>query len=420
MLYYLFDWLNEAYNLPGAGLIHYISVRAAGAFILSLVVSMLFGKKFINFIRKKQIGEEVRDLGLSGQKEKEGTPTMGGLIIIASILIPVLLLTKLDNIYILLMIFTTLWLGGLGFVDDYIKVFKKNKDGLSAKKKLIGQIILGLVVGGVICFSPDVVIKENTGIKLKANAQTINIFTLNDEVQDNNLQKTPPEHHSTKTTIPFIKNNEFDYSWLTRWLGDTEGKWVFLILIPIFTFIIAGVSNGANLTDGLDGLATGTSAVIAIGIAILTYVSGNAIISSYLNIMYIPNISEIVIYTSALIGACIGFYWWNCYPAQIFMGDTGSLALGGIIAVLCIIIRKELLIPLLCGIFLIQSLSVIMQVSYFKYTKKRYGEGRRIFLMSPLHHHYQKKGMHEAKIVQRFIIVGILLVVLTLATLKIR
>lgn len=420
MLYYLFDWLNESYNLPGAGLIHYISFRAAAAFIISLIVSMVFGKKFIQFIKRKQIGEEIRDLGLAGQKEKAGTPTMGGIIIIASILIPVILLTKLDNIYILLMIFTTLWLGGLGFIDDYIKVFKKNKGGLSPKKKLAGQVILGLVVGSVICFSPDVVVKENTGMKFKDNIETNTIFTLDDDVQDSHLSQKSEPQHSTKTTIPFVKNNEFDYGWLTRWLGDVDGKWVFLILIPIFTFIIAGVSNGANLTDGLDGLATGTSAIIAVGIALLSYVSGNAVFSSYLNIMYIPNISEVVVFSAALIGACIGFYWWNCFPALIFMGDTGSLTLGGIIAVLCIIIRKELLIPLLCGIFFVQSLSSLLQTSYFKYTKKRYGEGRRIFLMAPLHHHYQKKGIPETRIVQRFIIVGMLLLVLTLATLKIR
>jgi phospho-N-acetylmuramoyl-pentapeptide-transferase len=351
--------------------------------------------------------------------EKKGTPTMGGLIIIAAILIPVLLLNKLDNIYILLMLFTTVWLGALGFIDDYIKVIKKNKAGLPGKMKLVGQIILGIVVGAVMYFHPDAVIKES-------HFQNRNIVATEDIIKIDSLSESVvgldevPAVHSTKTTIPFVKNHEFDYGCLTQWLGDEDGKWSFLFYIPIVVFIIAAVSNGANLTDGLDGLAAGTSATIAVGIAVLAYVSGNALFADYLNIMYIPNISELVIFISALIGALVGFYWWNCYPAQVFMGDTGSLTLGGIIAVSCIIIRKELLIPLLCGIFLIQTLSVIIQVSYFKYTKKKYGVGRRILLMSPFHHHYQKKGMHEAKIVQRFIVMSILLVVLTVVTLKIR
>lgn len=419
MLYYLFEWLDK-YNIPGAGLFQYISFRAAAAIILSLIITMIFGKKIITLLRKKQIGENIRDLGLTGQVEKKGTPTMGGIIIIASILIPVLLLTKLDNIYILLMIFSTLWLGALGFWDDYVKVFKKNKEGISAKKKLIGQIILGLIVGVVLCFHPAVVIKEKMATQKSVLINKDHAFSIENVGQTNNPFSGSKAEQSTKTTIPFVKNNQFDYAWFSKLFGDTEGKWTFLFMIPIIIIIITGVSNGANLTDGLDGLAAGTSAVIAIGIAILTYVSGNTVFADYLNIMYIPNISEVVIFTAALVGACIGFYWYNCYPAQIFMGDTGSLALGGIIAVLCIIIRKELLIPILCGIFLIQSLSVIIQVSYFKYSKKKYGEGRRVFLMSPLHHHYQKKGFHEAKIVQRFIIIGILLVVITLATLKVR
>lgn len=419
MLYYLFEWLDK-YNIPGAGLFQYISFRAAAAIILSLIITMIFGKKIITLLRKKQIGENIRDLGLTGQVEKKGTPTMGGVIIIASILIPVLLLTKLDNIYILLMIFSTLWLGALGFWDDYVKVFKKNKEGISAKKKLIGQIILGLIVGVVLCFHPGVVIKEKIATQKSVLINKDHAFSIENVGQTNNAFSGSKAEQSTKTTIPFVKNNQFDYAWFSKLFGDTEGKWTFLFMIPIIIIIITGVSNGANLTDGLDGLAAGTSAVIAIGIAILTYVSGNTVFADYLNIMYIPNISEVVIFTAALVGACIGFYWYNCYPAQIFMGDTGSLALGGIIAVLCIIIRKELLIPILCGIFLIQSLSVIIQVSYFKYSKKKYGEGRRVFLMSPLHHHYQKKGFHEAKIVQRFIIIGILLVVITLATLKVR
>ena len=418
MLYYLFDWLAEL-DFPGARLFHYISFRAAFAIILSLFISLIIGKSFINFLRKKQVGEDVRDLGLAGQMEKKGTPTMGGWLIIASILIPVLLLTKLDNIYIILMIFTTIWLGVLGFIDDYIKVYKHNKEGLSGRKKLLGQIVLGIVVGVVMYFHPDVVIKEKS-LHVVDSVETEQLFTFDNATKTATSYTDSPAKHSTKTTIPFVKNNEFDYAWLTKWMGDESGKWSAIFYILIVVFIIAAVSNGANLTDGLDGLAAGTSSVIAVGIAVLAYVSGNAIFADYLNIMYIPNISEVVIFTAALIGACIGFYWWNCYPAQVFMGDTGSLALGGIIAVLCVIIRKELLIPILCGVFVVQSLSVIIQVFYFKYTKRKYGEGKRYFLMAPLHHHYQKKGLHEAKIVQRFIIVGILLAVLTVATLKVR
>ncbi|MBQ4433331.1 MAG: phospho-N-acetylmuramoyl-pentapeptide-transferase, partial [Bacteroidales bacterium] len=392
---------------------------AAIAFVLSLIIAMVFGKSFINLLRKKQIGETVRDLGLAGQSEKAGTPTMGGLLIIAAILIPVLLLNRLDNIYIILMIFTTIWLGVLGFIDDYIKVFKHNKKGLTGKAKLIGQVVLGLVVAVVMYFHPDAVIQEDVHVKTTAITSDEILRANNGSSATVEMGKTPAIH-STKTTIPFVKNNEFDYAWLTQWLGDEDGRWSFLLYIPIIIFIIVAVSNGANLTDGLDGLATGTSAPVAVGIAILAYVSGNVIFADYLNIMYIPHISELVIFAAALIGALIGFYWWNCYPAQIFMGDTGSLTLGGIIAVSCVIIRKELLIPLLCGIFLIESLSVIIQNRYFVYTRKKYGEGRRVFLMSPIHHHYQKKGMNENKIVQRFIVVSILLVVLTLVTLKLR
>lgn len=420
MLYYLFSWMHEN-RYPGTGVFQYISFRSVVAFVLALIISIFFGKYFIKYLKRKQIGESVRDLGLAGQSEKAGTPTMGGLIIIAAILIPVLLVCELRNIYVILMIFTTIWLGLLGFCDDYIKVFKKNKEGLSPRKKLIGQILLGLVVGSVMYFHPDAVICEK-----KVQKQQVAQVTANELLQVENQESahTPKlfdePHHSSKTTIPFVKNHEMDYSALTRWMGDDSGKWSFLFFIPIIVFIIAAVSNGANLTDGLDGLATGTTASVAVGIAILAYVSGNVIFADYLNIMYIPNIGELVIFISAVIGACIGFYWWNCYPAQVFMGDTGSLTLGGIVAVSCIIIRKELLIPILCGVYLAQSLSVIMQVSYFKYTKKRYGEGRRIFLMSPLHHHFQKKGMHESKIVQRFIVVSMLLAVLAIATLKIR
>lgn len=418
MLYYLFQWLHKI-GMPGSGVFQYISFRSATAFVLALFISMFFGKSFIRLMRRKQIGESVRELGLAGQSEKAGTPTMGGIIIIAAILLPVLLLCQLKNIYVLLMIFTTLWLGLLGFADDYIKVFKHNKEGLSPRKKLIGQIFLGLVVGAVMYFHPAAVICEKA---TEAPVLTPVESALQVENQEN--AQTPKifgePHQSIKTTIPFVKNHEIDYSKLTRWMGDESGKWSFLFFIPIIVFIIAAVSNGANLTDGLDGLATGTTSVIAVGIAILAYVSGNVVFANYLNIMYIPNIGELVIFVSAVIGACLGFYWWNCYPAQIFMGDTGSLMLGGIVAVSCIIIRKELLIPILCGVYLAQSVSVMLQVSYFKYTKKRYGEGRRIFLMAPLHHHFQKKGMHEAKIVQHFIIISLLLAVLTVVTLKIR
>lgn len=418
MLYYLFQWLHKI-GMPGSGVFQYISFRSATAFVLALFVSMFFGKSFIRLMRRKQIGESVRELGLAGQSEKAGTPTMGGIIIIAAILLPVLLLCQLKNIYVLLMIFTTLWLGLLGFADDYIKVFKHNKEGLSPRKKLIGQIFLGLVVGAVMYFHPAAVICEKA---TEAPVLTPVESALQVENQEN--AQTPKifgePHQSIKTTIPFVKNHEIDYSKLTRWMGDESGKWSFLFFIPIIVFIIAAVSNGANLTDGLDGLATGTTSVIAVGIAILAFVSGNVVFANYLNIMYIPNIGELVIFVSAVIGACLGFYWWNCYPAQIFMGDTGSLMLGGIVAVSCIIIRKELLIPILCGVYLAQSVSVMLQVSYFKYTKKRYGEGRRIFLMAPLHHHFQKKGMHEAKIVQHFIIISLLLAVLTVVTLKIR
>ena len=420
MLYYLFSWLHKS-GYHGTRIFQYISFRSAMAFVLALIISVFIGKYFIQYLKKKQIGESIRDLGLAGQNEKAGTPTMGGLIIIAAILIPALLLCDITNIYIILMLFTTVWLGLLGFSDDYIKVFKKNKEGLSPRKKLIGQIVLGLLVGATMYFHPDAMISEKNVQK-----QSLTQVSSTDLLQvENQANARAPKlfdepHHSSKTTIPFVKNHEMDYAALTRWMGDKTGKWSFLLFIPIIVFIIAAVSNGANLTDGLDGLATGTTASIAVGIAILAYVSGNVIFANYLNIMYIPNIGELVIFISAVIGACIGFYWWNCYPAQVFMGDTGSLTLGGIEAISCIIIRKELLIPILCGVYLAQSISVIMQVSYFKYTKKRYGEGRRIFLMAPLHHHFQKKGLHESKIVQRFIVVSMILAVLAIVTLKIR
>lgn len=419
MLYYLFDYLDKQFDFPGAGVFQYISFRAAMSIITSLFISLIIGKRVIRYLQKKQVGETVRDLGLQGQIEKQGTPTMGGIIILCAILIPTLLFAKLNNVYIILMIITTIWLGTIGFLDDYIKVFKKNKKGLAGKFKILGQIGLGLIVGLTMYFNDSVVIREKAGRQAPKVVTTENIFKIDNFTDATQVYSKHPVK-STKTTIPFVKNNEFEYSSLLSWLGDGYQKWAFLIFIPIIIFIIVAVSNGANLTDGLDGLATGTSAIIGVTLAILAYVSGSVVFANYLNIMYIPNTGELVIYISAFVGACIAFLWYNSYPAQIFMGDTGSLALGGIIAVFAIIIRKELLIPLLCGIFLIQSISVIMQVGYFKYTKKRFGEGRRIFKMSPLHHHYQKSGYHEAKIVMRFFIVGIMLAILTVVTLKIR
>jgi phospho-N-acetylmuramoyl-pentapeptide-transferase len=419
MLYYLFDYLDKHFDFPGAGVFQYISFRAALSIITSLFISLIIGKRVIKYLQKKQVGETVRDLGLQGQIEKQGTPTMGGIIILCAILIPTLLFAKLHNVYIILMLITTVWLGTIGFIDDYIKVFKKNKKGLAGRFKILGQIGLGLIVGLTMYCSPDVVIREKADRQAPHVVSTENIFKVENFSNASQVYSKEPVK-STKTTIPFVKNNEFDYAYLLAWLGDGYAKWAFLILIPIIIFIIAGVSNGANLTDGLDGLATGTSAIIGVTLAILAYVSGSVVFANYLNIMYIPYTGELVIYISAFVGACLAFLWYNSYPAQIFMGDTGSLALGGIIAVFAIIIRKELLIPLLCGVFLIQSLSVIMQVGYFKYTKKRFGEGRRIFKMAPLHHHYQKVGYHEAKIVMRFFIVGIILAVVTVITLKIR
>ncbi len=412
MLYYLFKYLDEAYNLPGAGVFQYLSFRAAMAVITSLIISLFFGKRWIRYLNRKQVGETIRDLGLEGQLEKQGTPTMGGLIILASILIPALLFARLDNIYILLMLFTTAWLGMLGFMDDYIKVFKKNKAGLKGKYKIAGQVTLGLVIGLVMYFNPNVVVREK-------HKPAANVVVMMDN-QGPSSNFSVDEARSLKTTIPFFKNNEFDYADLVKWLGPGYKKWAFLIFIPIVIFIIVAVSNGANLTDGMDGLATGTSSIIGLTLGILAWVSGNIIFADYLNIMYLPEVGELSIFISAFVGATIGFLWFNAYPAQVFMGDTGSLSLGGIIAVFAIIIRKELLIPILCGIFLAESLSVILQVSYFKYTKRKYGEGRRIFKMSPLHHHYQKKGYPEPKIVLRFFIVGIILSVVTLVTLKLR
>ncbi|WP_276989255.1 phospho-N-acetylmuramoyl-pentapeptide-transferase [Capnocytophaga gingivalis] len=410
MLYYLFDYLHRAYNLPGAGMFQYISFRAGIAAILGLFIATLSGKRIIGLLYRLQVGETVRDLGLEGQKEKSGTPTMGGIIIILALLIPVLLLTRLDNIYIILLIITTLWMGLIGFIDDYIKVFRKNKDGLKGRFKVLGQVSLGIIVGATLYFHPDVTVKNE-------NAQASRMVQT--QTQRRPLSEMA-EVKSTKTTIPFMKNNELDYASLIKWTGENYKHWVWLIFIPIVIFIITAVSNGANLTDGIDGLAAGSSAIIVFTLGIFAWISGNTIFSEYLNIMYIPHVGEVTIFIAAMVGALIGFLWYNTYPAQVFMGDTGSLTIGGIIAVLAIMVRKELLIPVLCGIFLMENLSVMLQVAYFKYTKKKYGEGRRIFLMSPLHHHYQKKGYHESKIVMRFLIVGIILALISFITLKIR
>jgi phospho-N-acetylmuramoyl-pentapeptide-transferase len=417
MLYYLFTYLNEL-DVPGAGVFQYITFRAAFALIGSLVISMVIGKRIIQRLQLLQVGEIVRDLGLEGQIQKQGTPTMGGLIILAAILIPTLLFAKLDNIYIILMIVSTIMLGAIGFVDDYIKVFKKNKEGLAGRFKIMGQVAVGIVVGSVLYFNQDVVVKQKT---FNDSAQEhVSYEIINDQVLESSENYTWKDTKSTVTTIPFVKNNEFDYSRLTNWMGSAApyaGAFLFILIVII---IITAVSNGANMTDGLDGLATGTSAIIGITLAVFAYVSGNTVFADYLNIMYIPDSGELVVYIAAFVGGCIGFLWYNSYPAQVFMGDTGSLALGGIIAVFSLAVRKELLIPLLCGIFLIENLSVVIQVGYFKYTKKRYGEGKRVFLMAPLHHHFQKKNMHEAKIVSRFWIVGIMLALLTFVTLKLR
>lgn len=407
MLYYLFDYLHQM-DVPGSGVFQYITFRSGLAIILSLLISTVFGKKIINFLRRQQVGETVRELGLAGQNEKAGTPTMGGLIIIISTLIPVLLLAKLNNIYIILLIVTTLWMGSIGFLDDYIKIFKKDKEGLKGKFKVIGQVGLGLIVGTVLYFHPQVTVRTDTG--------NTNIFATSQTT----VSAAPLEEKSTATTIPFFKDNEFDYAEILSFMGDDYRDFAWLIFIPVVIFIITAVSNGANLTDGIDGLAAGTSAISVVALGIFTFVSGNIIFSNYLNIMYIPNSGEMTVYIAAFVGALVGFLWYNTYPATVFMGDTGSLTIGGIIAVLAIAVRKELMIPVLCGIFLAENFSVVLQVSYFKYTKKRFGEGRRIFLMSPLHHHYQKKGYHESKIVTRFWIVGILLAILSIVTLKLR
>jgi len=416
MLYYFFGYLDRAFDFPGAGVFQFISFRAAMAVITSLIISLVFGKTLINILRKKQVGETIRDLGLEGQKEKQGTPTMGGLIIIGATLIPILLFAKLNNVYIILMVFTTLWLGLIGFVDDYIKVFKKEKKGLAGRFKVYGQVVLGLVVGLTIYFNPNVTIREKI-------SGPIRIETDSGYVEKSRTPAEAFSDHSvksTKTTIPFLKNNELDYSFLITWMGKGLKKYAFLVFIPIVILIITAVSNGANLTDGIDGLATGTSAIIGATLGLLAWVSGNIVFADYLNIMYIPHTGELTIFMSSFVGACIGFLWYNSFPAQVFMGDTGSLTIGGIIAVFAILIRKELLIPILCGIFVAESLSVILQVSYFKYTRRKTGSGKRIFKMSPLHHHFQLLGYAEPKIVQRFFIVGIMLAVFTVITLKLR
>jgi phospho-N-acetylmuramoyl-pentapeptide-transferase len=422
MFYYLFHYLDQYFNFPGAGVFQYISFRAALALLSSLIITMLFGKRIINFIRKKQIGETIRELGLEGQNEKAGTPTMGGLIILAAIVIPTLLFSKVLNVYIILMLITTVWLGCIGFLDDYIKVFKKNKEGLKGKFKIVGQIVIGLIVGAVFYFHPDVVVKQ----RVSSNGQSQYSF---DEAINLKKDMAMPKYSATpiktlKTTIPFLKNNEFDYTNILSFMGDGAVKYGWLIFIPIVILIVTAVSNGANITDGIDGLAAGTSAIIGTTLGILAYVSGNTIFADYLNIMYIPNTGELVVFMAAFVGACVGFLWYNAFPAQVFMGDTGSLALGGIIAVFAIAIRKELLIPILCGVFLIENISVILQVFYFKYQRKKNGlefaKANRLFKMAPLHHHYQKLGFHESKIVMRFFIIGIMLAALTIVTLKLR
>ena len=407
MLYNLFEFLEQQYQFPGASVFQYISFRSAIAIIFSMGFSMLFGKKIISYLRRQQIGESIRDLGLDGQKEKEGTPTMGGLIIIFSTLIPVLLLARLDNIYIILLLITMIWMGFIGWLDDYIKIFKKNKEGLQGRFKVIGQVLLGAFIGSILFFHPDV--------KVRAD-----INTVSNEIENlDNISLYKNDIKATLTTIPLFKNNEFDYHMLISWTG-IDSKFTWLVFIPIVIFIITAVSNGANLTDGIDGLAAGISAIIIFALAVFSFVSGNINFASYLNIMYIPNVGEIVVFISAFLGSLIGFLWFNTYPAEIFMGDTGSLTLGAIISVIAVIVRKELLIPLLCGVFFIETLSVIIQVSYFKYTRSKTGVGQRVFKMAPLHHHFQKLGYHESKIVSRFWIIGIILAVLTIVTLKVR
>ena len=406
MLYNLFEYLEQQYQLPGASLFQFLTFRAAMAVLLSLVLATVYGKRVIRLLRRNQIGESVRDLGLEGQKQKEGTPTMGGIIIIIATLIPVILLADLSNVYVLLLIMTTIWMGIIGFIDDYIKIFRKNKRGLKGRFKIMGQVVLGLMVGATLYFHPEVTMKE------KDRTIITESFTV-ERVEGQEIK-------STKTNIPFFKNNELDYTNMVSWMGEGAAQYAWLLFIPIVILIVTAVSNGANLTDGIDGLAAGTSAIIVLTLGIFAWVSGNIIFSDYLDIFFIPRAGELLIFVAAFVGALVGFLWYNAYPAQVFMGDTGSLTIGGVIAVIALIVRKELLIPLLCGIFFAESVSVMLQVSYFKYTRKKFGEGKRIFLMAPLHHHYQKKGYHESKIVTRFWIIGILLAIVTIVTLKVR
>lgn len=415
MLYHLFDWLGA--DVPGSGLFTFISFRAAMAVFVSLLISLWWGKGIINLLRRMQVGETVRDLGLEGQLQKQGTPTMGGLIILSATIIPTLLFAKLNNIYIILLLVSTVWLGTIGFIDDYIKVFKKDKRGLAGKFKIVGQVGVGIIIGATVYFHPEI----RTRVEIpQVLADQLDPSELNTITEEDGTIHYMLNRKSPNTTIPFVKDNEFNYSSILGLFGRSARQYTWIVYILIVIFIITAVSNGANITDGVDGLATGTSAIMVLSLGILAYVSGNVIFSQYLDIMYIPGSGELAVFIGALLGACIGFLWYNAYPAQVFMGDTGSLALGGIIATLAILVRKELLIPILCGIFLVENLSVVAQVSYFKYTKKKYGEGRRILLMSPLHHHYQKKGIHESKIVSRFWIVGIMLAVLSIVTLKLR
>jgi len=413
MLYYLFTYLNKNFNIPGAGVFQYITFRTAMAVITSLIVTTVFGRRLIDYLRFKQVGESIRNLGLEGQMQKTGTPTMGGIIIILGILIPTLLFAKLENIYVIMMIVTTIWLGAIGFLDDYIKVFKKNKEGLAGKFKITGQVSLALFIGFTMYLNQDIIMRQEVKLPVKYDVPVEFHMRGNRPVYTQDV-------HSTKTTMPFYKNNEFDYGKVLKFMGHGYERYSLMVFMFFVIIIITFISNGANITDGIDGLATGTSAIIGITLAILAYVSSNMVIADYLNIMFIPNSAELVIFAGAFVGACVGFLWYNSYPAQVFMGDTGSLAIGGIIAVFSIMIRKELMVPLLCGIFLVENFSVIIQVSWFKYTKKKFGTGRRVFLMAPLHHHYQKKGFHEAKIVTRFWIIGIMLAIVSIITLKLR
>lgn len=422
MLINLVDWLNANFgHVWGSGLFQYITFRAGTAIILSLIISMVLGGRIIKFLQKQQIGETIRELGLEGQTSKKGTPTMGGVIIILAILIPCLLMSKLDNIYVIVMVLTTSWMAIIGFVDDYIKVFKKNKEGLSGRYKIIGQVVLGIIIATAMMFNPDIKVRMESKAAQEAGlteADRVSSFITIEEPDGKVIQKA--DYKTNVTNVPFLKNNHLDYAWLMPGGKETDQKWLWLLYIPFIIVVVTAVSNAANLTDGIDGLATGVSGIIGATLGILAYVSSNAIAANYLNILHLPGTEELVVFSACLVGACIGFLWYNAFPAQVFMGDTGSLTLGGIIAALAILLRKELLIPVLCGIFVVENLSVVIQVAYFKYTKRKYGEGRRIFLMSPLHHHYQKKGMHEVKIVTRFWIIGILLAVFTIITLKIR